>query len=70
MNSVEVDLALLKVMICRALVLKEMLPPGSLVASEGLKSKSDKTLGFRENNPVDRNPLCALSVVAALNILF
>jgi hypothetical protein len=38
-NSVEVDLVLLKeVMIRRALVLNVMFPPGVLVASEGLKS--------------------------------
>jgi hypothetical protein len=42
MNSVEVDLVLLKeLMIWRVLVLKVMFPPGVLVASEGFKSKSD-----------------------------
>jgi hypothetical protein len=71
MNSVEVDLVLLKeVMIWRTVVLKMMFPLGVLVALEGLKSKSDKTYGFGESVPVDRNPLCALSMVAALNILF
>jgi hypothetical protein len=71
MNSVEVDLLLLKeMMIWRALVLKVVFPPGVLVASEGSKSKSDKTYGFRENFPADRNPLCILLMVVALNILF
>jgi hypothetical protein len=46
MNPVEVDLVLLReVTIWRAL----MSPPGVLVASEGLKSKSDRNIRIQEN---------------------